>query len=131
MSSIGNQRRSTIRAIKRMVEPHFRDSGYMTVIDPTKSRFAEGNRRPVKLWAAEDQKPIRLRGAFLLTEFSAITEFGPMVDASGGGMVWQNYNDFTIEDLLKLHAWAGRTFALPTTSPNHDPSHTRLVSAQS
>ncbi len=111
MNSFTNQRRAAIRAIKRAVKPHFRDSGYVTKVDPKKPRHAEGNRRPVRLWAPEGREGVQLRGAFVLTEFVAITEFGPMTDAHGGGMIWESYGSFPVEDLLKLRAWAERTFA--------------------
>lgn len=110
-ASLANHRRATIRAIRRLVEPHFRDSGYCTMIDPSRPRFSADNRRPVRMWAPPgDIQVVSLRGTFKLTSFVAITEFGPMTDAYGGGMVWEGYGAFPLEDLMKLRTWAERTF---------------------
>ncbi len=112
MPNIASQRRTAIQAIKRLVTPHFIDSGYTTRIDETKSRFAEGNMRPVRIWAPKERGgEVKLRGAFKLKRFLAITEFGPMIDAYAGGMTWEDYRAFPLEDLMKLRAWAEKTFS--------------------
>lgn len=110
LASLAGQRGAAIRAIKKLVEPHFHDSGYVTRVDPTKCRFAEGNRRPVRMWATKGHDVVELPGMYVLTSFIAITEFGPMTDAHGGGMVWEDYACFPLEDLIRLRAWAEKTF---------------------
>lgn len=97
-----NARRRTLAAIKRLVTPHFRESGYRTRIDPKKGII--GNSRPMLLWT-NGERDIPVDGGFYVDSIIAITEHGPMTDAHGGGCVTDGWGNFPLEDLVRLRKW--------------------------
>ena len=108
---IRNARRRTLAAIKRLITPHFRESGYRTRIDPKKGII--GNSRPLLLWTnGEDDIPIN---GYYVESIVAITEHGPMTDAYGHGGVTEGWGNFPLEDLSRLRKWLENN--LPTLEP--------------
>lgn len=101
-------RRRIVAAIKKVVTPMFRESGYR-VREPAGSR-------PLKLWTPLDAKgaatlkEFPLRG-FVLTSFLGFSEGGVITDCAGGGLVTESYGSFPLEDLELLHKWVLKNFA--------------------
>jgi hypothetical protein len=113
--SINLERRRLIRDIKRSVTPYLWDSGYVTRKDPRKCRFAEGNRRPLRVWyplknGKLTDKKWKLRGTYVLGEIEGLSEGGVVTDCGVGAIVTTGYDELPLEDLLRLMDWVRLTF---------------------
>jgi hypothetical protein len=109
---IGHLKNKVIKSIKVIMEPFLHASGYNTSIDPHGSILDA--RRPLLLWVPkcdtnQSRQLFKIEG-FLIDDIEGITEFGPIIDTHGGGLVYELFEDLPIEDLLRLHIWARSTF---------------------
>jgi hypothetical protein len=98
-------RTQLIRAIRKLVKPHFWESGY-----------AGKNKKGLMLWVPKDTRgtptyqTFKLNRNFVLTEFQGFSEEGVITDSFAGGLACTAYESLPLEDLYRLQAWAERRF---------------------
>lgn len=109
--ALSRRRQAIVREIRRMIDPHLRDSGYRKALDPAKGIL--GGSRPLRLWVPCDARGNVIDrkwaiGGFVLDTIEGVTEDGVMTDGFAGGLVTTYWAGIPIEDLIKLQAWLSR-----------------------
>lgn len=115
-ASIRSMRRKLVARIRTLVAPHFHESGFSKHLDRRQGLF--GPKRPLLIWVPRDRsgqlslKPVRI-GGVVLDGIEGISEDGPITDGEAGGIVITGWGLVPLEDLLRVEAWAAKTFAGP------------------
>lgn len=115
--ALSRRRQGIVREIRRMIEPHLRDSGYRTAVDPSKGIL--GGSRPLRVWLPTDAAGRTVDrdwviGGFLVETMSGVTEHGAITDGHSGGLVTTYWTGIPIEDLLKIRSWLARKLPAAT-----------------
>jgi hypothetical protein len=97
IKTIRSIRRRSLNRIKKIIQPHFYESGY---------RIGKiGESRPLMLYSFLD-KPIHIDDI----EIVAITETGIATDAWGGGLVTEDWSTVSVEQLFKIETKLTKIF---------------------
>lgn len=98
--------RAAVQSVLTLATPYFYNRGFNKHLDPALGMF--GPKRPLRVYRPAAEVVF---DGFILRNMLALSEDGPITDASGGGCVITWFEGLPMEDVTLLHAWAKAEFA--------------------